>query len=53
MSTIDNNKLEIDEEFTMKIYPKTDDLFNISGVIPPKKLIVYDNEKREITMYRV
>lgn len=45
MSTIDDNKLEIDEEFTMKTFPKTDDLFNISAVIPPKKLIVYDNEK--------
>lgn len=45
MSTIDDNKLEIDEEFTMKISPKTGSIFKISGVIPPKKLIVYDNEK--------
>lgn len=45
LSTIDDHKLEIDEEFTMKISPKTGSIFKISGVIPPKKLIVYDNEE--------
>lgn len=50
VSTIDDNKLEIDEEFTMKITPKTDGVFKISGEITPTKMIVFDNEVGKTSM---
>ena len=44
MFFVDDNRLETDEEFTMIISPKTDDIFKISGEIAPVKVLVEDNE---------
>ena len=47
LPTINDQKLEVDEEFSLKNSPLTGSVFNISGGIQPIKIIVRDNEESD------
>ena len=50
LNTIDDEKIEVHEEFTIMFTVDADTQFNISGSISPIKCIVEDNEENNIDM---
>ncbi len=44
LETIDDQKMEVHEKFTLEIFPKSGNVFKLKGQIAPKEITVYDNE---------